>query len=293
MIRLARAAAAVVLVLASTAGLATDKPADTGHLWKISRAGTPDSFVFGTIHLADPRVAGLPPPVRESMAKTATLAIEMVPERMDARSAELELLDGGDLLEPLLGRDLYARLEAELVSRGLQPALIARLKPWAAMMKLGRAADRSGEPTLDAQLFDAARAQRMKILPLEMIEEQVSAFDTIPLKSQVALLRHAIVNRDSMAATIEPTILAWQRGHFRALEAAAGIAFERHPEMGAHRAELMRNIIDNRTVLMHHRLSAPLRSGRVFVAIGALHLAGPRGLLAMLRADGYRLTPVW
>jgi uncharacterized protein YbaP (TraB family) len=133
----------------------------------------------------------------------------------------------------------------------------------------------------------------MKILPLEMIEEQISAFDTIPVKSQISLLRHALANRDAMAATIEPTILAWQRGHFRALEAAAGIAFERHPAMGEHRAQLMKNIIDNRTILMHHRLSAPLRSGRVFVAIGAMHLAGPQGLLAMLRADGYRLTAVW
>ena len=290
---LARIAAAIVLALSAAAGFATDKPNDIGHLWKITRAGIPDSFVFGTIHLADPRVATLAAPVREALSRTRTLAIEMVPERMDARSAELEMLEEGALLEPLVGRDLYAHLESELVARGLQPALIARLKPWAAMMKLGRAADRSGEATLDMQLFDAAHAQRMKVLPLEMIEEQISAFDTIPMKSQVALLRHAIANRDSLAATIEPTILAWQRGHFRALEAAAGIAFERHPAMGEHRAELMKNIIDNRTVLMHHRLTAPLTSGRVFVAIGAMHLAGPRGLLQMLRADGYRVTPVW
>jgi uncharacterized protein YbaP (TraB family) len=36
-----------------------------------------------------------------------------------------------------------------------------------------------------------------------------------------------------------------------------------------------------------------LRAGRVFVAIGAMHLPGPRGLLAALRADGYQITPVW
>ena len=52
-------------------------------------------------------------------------------------------------------------------------------------------------------------------------------------------------------------------------------------------------IIDNRTVLMHHRLFTPLCGGRVFIAIGAMHLTGPRGLLALLRADGYTLTPLW
>jgi len=44
---------------------------------------------------------------------------------------------------------------------------------------------------------------------------------------------------------------------------------------------------------MHHRLFLPLRRGQVFVAIGASHLHGDRGLLAMLRRDGYRVTRIW
>jgi uncharacterized protein YbaP (TraB family) len=37
----------------------------------------------------------------------------------------------------------------------------------------------------------------------------------------------------------------------------------------------------------------PLRGGRVFVAIGAMHLPGHAGLLAMLKRDGYRVTAMW
>ena len=77
------------------------------------------------------------------------------------------------------------------------------------------------------------------------------------------------------------------------LEGVAGVAYDQYPGMGEHRSHLMKNIIENRTVLMHHRLFSPLRAGRVFVAIGAMHLPGPRGLLAALRADGYQITPVW
>ena len=40
-------------------------------------------------------------------------------------------------------------------------------------------------------------------------------------------------------------------------------------------------------------LALPLRSGKVLVAIGALHLHGGKGLLALLRADGYRVVKVW
>ena len=35
-----------------------------------------------------------------------------------------------------------------------------------------------------------------------------------------------------------------------------------------------------------------LRGGGVFVAVGAIHLHGPNGLLAQIRAQGYKVQPV-
>jgi uncharacterized protein YbaP (TraB family) len=44
---------------------------------------------------------------------------------------------------------------------------------------------------------------------------------------------------------------------------------------------------------MAHRLFIPLREGRLFVAVGALHLYGPKGMLALLREQGYRVTRIY
>jgi uncharacterized protein YbaP (TraB family) len=44
---------------------------------------------------------------------------------------------------------------------------------------------------------------------------------------------------------------------------------------------------------MAHRLYLPLREGRVFVAVGALHLYGRQGLLELIRAQGYRIERVY
>lgn len=57
-------------------------------------------------------------------------------------------------------------------------------------------------------------------------------------------------------------------------------------------AELVRHLVEDRSVQMAHRLFLPLRGGRVFVAVGALHLYGDRSLLALLRAQGYRVRRV-
>ena len=65
------------------------------------------------------------------------------------------------------------------------------------------------------------------------------------------------------------------------------------PGMRRHYEALARHVVHDRTVLLHHRLTSPLRAGRVFVAVGASHLYGNAGLLALLRDDGYRVARLW
>ncbi|MBK9607692.1 MAG: TraB/GumN family protein [Betaproteobacteria bacterium] len=268
-------------------------PYDTGRLWRVSRTGIPDSFVLGTIHVADPRVAVLAKPVATALARSRTLAVELVPEARDAATSDLEELEGGKRLEPLVGAAAYARIRDELSAQGLAPAAIERMKPWAAMLKIARSARGAGAQSLDGQLLATARMRRLRVLPLELLEEQIAAFDTIPVATQVAMLRHALDNRDMLAGNVEPTIAAWLRGDLAGLARIADRTYEQFPDLRVHYSRLIKHMILDRTALMHHRLFLPLRSGRVFVAVGALHLYGEQGLLALLREDGYRLTRVW
>jgi uncharacterized protein YbaP (TraB family) len=287
------------LVLAFAASLlaalaaADETPFSQGLLWRISRPGIEDSFVLGTIHIADPRVSGIAPPVHEALARAHTLAMEPVAETVDSRLLELEEFDDGRRLEPLIGAEAFTHLRAEFAAQGLPERVIERLKPWAAMMKVARSAPNGAQRSLDEQLLRAARARRLRVVSLELIEEQIASFDAVPLDSQVAMLLHALTQREALTATVEPTIAAWLRGDLAGLARLSDGLAAQFPAMAPHYEQFTRHLIHNRTVLLHHRLAQPLRGGRVFVAVGALHLPGEKGLLALLARDGYGVSRIW
>lgn len=287
------AALAAMLPVDLPAAGAAKEPFSEGRLWRVSRVGVADSFVFGTIHLADPRISRLPSPVEEALARSRTLATELVPEAAESALLEFEQLDGGRRLEPLLGSAAFAQLRGELAMQGIPVPVIERLKPWAAMLKITRVSGSSDDASLDTQLASAARARGMRRMSLELVDEQVAAFDAVPLESQVAMLKHALDQRDALAATVEATIDAWLRGDLAALAKLPERIGRQFPGMAPHYRAFATHVIDGRTVLMHHRLFMPLREGRVFAAIGAAHLYGRNGLLAMLQKDGYRVTKIW
>lgn len=259
-----------------------------GLFWRVSRAGVPDSHAFGTIHIVDARVAEPPAAALDALAVSRTFAMELVTDRIiDDRMFDIEKLSGGRRLETLIGAADFERVRSRLAAQGVSAHAIERMKPWAAMLAVSRTSARDGSVPLDRRLLAAARARRLRLQPLESLEEQAASFDAVPLATQIALLRHVLDDRDVLEGETEATIRAWLAGDLVTLARFPERMEARFPGLGAHYRELVRHLIHNRTVLMHFRLALPLRAGGVFIAVGALHLEGDRGLLAMLADDGY------
>ena len=270
------------------------EPFSAGLLWRVSKRGTPDSHVFGTIHLADPRVLLLPDAVQAAFEASRTYAMEIHLAQQEASHFfEAAQFEDGRRLAPLIGDTDYALVQHILSERRVPEEVIARLKPWAVLVNLTVTPADYDSQTLDQKLFAMARARRMELHGLEGIEEQVAVFDSIPMDSQVALLRHALAQRDYFVSRLEPTIQAWLRRDLAALWRVSEDIGRRFPDMAAHYAQLTTRVVINRSVVMAHRLFAPLRRGRSFVAVGALHLYGRQGLLQLLREQGYAVKRVY
>jgi uncharacterized protein YbaP (TraB family) len=285
---------ALALIAALAVPCAAAEPFAQGLLWRLDKPGIPPSWVFGTLHSNDPRVRTLPVPVAHAFSQARTFAMEIYwSETEDEHFYEAMQFDDDRRLAALVGDEVYSRLRQELGAAALPEEVLARTKPWAALLRIATARGMGDGPTLDRSLFIAARERRMTMLGLEWLDEQVAAFEAIPIEKQIALLRHALDHHAELEAQIEPTIRAWLDRDLAALARINRAAAGDDTDLRRHYALLTRQLVVNRTVLMAHRLFLPLTRGRVFVAVGALHLYGANGLLAQLHEQGYRVRRIY
>ena len=112
-------------------------PNGEGLLWKLERPGAEASFLFGTMHMTDPRVTDLTNAARAAFDGADTVVIETT-EILDqvkmmatiAAQPELTMFTDGTTLASLLSPEEVAMVTRELGERGIPIATVARMKPW-------------------------------------------------------------------------------------------------------------------------------------------------------------------
>ena len=290
---------AAVLAVLAVAVLADDGLAtrgarfEQGRLFRVDRTGLPPSYVFGTLHSNDHRVAGtLPPEVVAALDATRTSAFETLATDGEVSTffAMARYEDARRLTDHVDPATL-ARIREALGGDAPDAAVLAKVKPWAILLMLAEVRD-PGPVPLDAVLRAQARARNHAVTALELPDEQVASLDAIPMASQLGLMRWALDTRHARRAETEATTRAWLAGDLAGLWRLSLAPAKGDPVLAGHLRALLKHLISDRNLLFAHRLHLPLARGRVFVAVGALHLSGPRGLLALIEKQGYRITRV-
>jgi uncharacterized protein YbaP (TraB family) len=286
------AAALAFLVLAWTLP-ATAQRFDQGLLWRIEGSGAPVSHIFGTVHVSDKRVTQLPSAVTRALGDARSLSIEIgfEPSNIMALASRMVFLDGRDLAGAV-GQELYEKTAVLTGKLGIPEPALRLFKPWAIALLLS-VPQQNPEEVLDHILASVARAQGKPVHELETVEEQVGVFGGMQESDQVALLRRAVENYEHMPRAINEVIDAYLAGDLAAMsrigeEMAGGSA-----DMKRLNRIITRRLLDERNVRMAERMHARLKEGSAFMAIGALHLHGERGVLAELERRGWRVTRVY
>ncbi len=268
-----------------------------GLLWRVESADGRSIHVFGTIHSTDPRVHQIPQPVLDAFDGAGIFTLEVIlTKSLEANFAQRMFLPDGRTLDGIVGTKMF--IDAALAAKryGLEPAQLRRLKPWGAMTILSLPPSEvarltAGQLPLDGWFQRQAFKRGKEVHGLESIDEQIAVFDGMSEELQVAILRTAIDQApeiDRVFEELTQSYLARDTGKlYTLMERDKGDLSE------AQYAEFQERTLFRRNRVMAERLGRELAAGDAFVAVGALHLPGEKGLLSLLEQAGYRLTRVY
>jgi uncharacterized protein YbaP (TraB family) len=295
-VRAWRAAAFALLLLLPQQVAAEGWRNSQGVLWQVARDGKPLAHIFGTIHLADPDIVQLPAPVAAAFQAATSLSVEAVLDDAASQAlAQSMALPPDRNLEDLVPADVFSKAAIAAQPYGLQTVHLNRLKPWALAMLITVTPEEmvrrnSGQAALDVLLTNQAKAAGKPVSGLETMQEQIAVFDGLPPDEQASFLSAAamdVAQKEKLMAAMKE---AYLRRDIEGVRNAAYAGATKTERAAADKLE--RGLIDERNTRMAQRMQSRFDGG-VFIAIGALHLPGDNGVLALLQRDGYTVKRVY
>src|SRR5262249_22801056 len=119
--------------------------------------------------------------------------------------------------------------------------------------------------------------------PIEALESadfQIKLFSSLTAELQEQLLLTTLLGAEAATETLDRTLAAWSAGDDAAMEAVMMREVRRHPSL----EPVMEKMFYERNDAMTRKPEQYLKTGKTyFVAVGAGHLVGERGILSQLR----------
>ena len=271
-------------------------------LWKIEKAGTAPSHLFGTIHLSDSRVTTIPPKVTGALFSSTTLALE-VTDLSDAAlgaamaaSAGLLVYADGQTLEQKLQKVEFERVQVVVEKAGIPGDVAKLLKPWLVSTLLAisdceRRQIDAGAPVVDMRLGEYAKEKGIPVVGLETIELQLAALASVPDEEQLQMLKVGLKYADRTSDMLETLLQLYLK---RQMGAAMPFQIALAEKSGVPASAFdgfQKSLLVDRNATMAKKAAPLIDKGQAFIAVGALHLPGKTGLVALLREAGYTVTP--
>jgi uncharacterized protein YbaP (TraB family) len=256
-------------------------------------------YVLGALHAGYP--ADYParhpfrPAILSALHDASQVAFELSPDALTDAAADVQRV--GHCASPCLQRSIPPSLYRKVAARvGMDSAVLhqlARTRPWLAAMVVESydtvASGMQTEYGTESQIEN--NDLKGSIVGLETLREQLQAFDTLSLGAQREMLEQTLAQSPQQnAADLRRVHDLWRAGDADRLS-----DWQQRKTSALMRNKAMSDSIDDQIVYKRNlrfvsriqALAAPRKP--VFVAIGALHLGGPKGVLSLLRSAGYQV----
>jgi len=264
-------------------------------LWRISgnELNTP-SYLYGTIHLIGKEDFFLSDSTKAAIERADLVTFEINMEDMMDMGKQMGLLmkafmEDGKTLKDLLSDEDYKIVSDHFKEIGLPLFMLERIKPMFLTVMAGGDmspdALQSGEMlSYEIEIMDMAKEDEKTMGGLETMEYQMSVFDSIPYEAQAEMLVESIKSADTGDEEFAKMIEMYKNQDIVSMVEMMG----EEDGIGEYEDVLLNTRNKNWIPVMGEMMLAQ----PTFFAVGAGHLGGEMGVVALLRKEGYLVEPV-
>lgn len=257
-------------------------------LWEISGKNLKQSsYLFGTMHVQDESVFHMEHIAKAYIDSCEAFAMEVLLDEVNPVVMQQHLLMKNTNMKDLLSEEEYAQVDAfmkEKLGQGL--LLFSKMKPFflaSQLMQLDMSKEK--ELHMDIDFLQYARKQGKIVFGVEQFEDQIRAVDKISLKDQAQMLLRIVSDTVSDNSSMDKLKAAYILQDIELLY-----------EITVSDTSMPSNFIDafliHRNKEMTKTIIKTAKKHSSFYAVGAAHLGGPDGIIALLRKKGYTVRPV-
>lgn len=256
---------------------------EKGLLWEVSGNGLKEkSYLFGTMHLIPEKEFFIPALLKEKLDSTKILATEIefdIPMMKQLSLAKRMIIPDDKSIKDFMDSVHYNKLVAYCKdSVKLSDSKIKqyfRLKPYFATSMLVK--DLIGPfKTYDKEIEHLASKNKIKNVGLETIDDQLNIFDSISIEKQLKELNGDL----NLMKDYRELLELYKSGD------VDNMAEKASEEMDGEKLLFSRNL---KWVPILNKM---MKENPTFVAVGAAHLGGEKGLINQLRKLGYSVKKI-
>lgn len=261
-------------------------------LWRISGKGLKrPSYLFGTIHITDKQIFNLGDSVYRAIEGTDGLAIEINPDEMSAMliNQAIDNMSNAKKVKDILSKDEYKQYEKKLSKKFKKSAaeittadVVKEKNSWMADYLA------KGEmPTfLDAWLFTIGRRSGKWVGGIEDVGDQSGLMEELVDKSDIQYLVES--NSGGEEKQGDKGIGLMKKLYLD--QDLDGIDAFTEFASSEKKKDIM---LIRRNIKMARRMDSLAHIRSMFLAVGAAHLPGDSGVIALLRSRGFTVEPVF
>jgi len=257
-------------------------------LWKIEGDSLPaPSYLFGTMHIIPKDSFFIPPELEQVLDSCTRLVMEIDLNGPSMLKSMMGMvMPPSTSLKKLLSEEDYAYLKTFMKdSLPVSIPMYQMIKPIFISQQVAASYCLQGaSESYELYFMQKFNAAGKETSGLETVDEQMAFLDEIPLEEQAAQLMETVRNPGKSCEQVKQMIALYRKQDLGGLLSL----IEQDPEL----ADQMGSLLGQRNQNWIPVLEKLMKKEPLFIAVGAGHLPGNEGVIALLLRAGYTVTAV-